>query len=422
MLRDRPLRRLAALGAAGILLAACGGGRGDSAGGGGETSPGITDTEVTLGGSYPLSGPASAYATINDAVTACFDKVNDQGGVEMADGQTRQINFISYDDAYEPSRIVENARRLVEQDQVFALFNTLGTPGNTAIIDYMNEQEVPHLFLATGASKWGADPETYPWTIGWQPAYSTEAAIYAEYLKQENPDATVAVLYQNDDYGEDYLSGFKEAIAGSDIEIVDERSYQVSDPSVDSQVTNLAQSDADVFFNITTPKFATQAIARKHEIGWDALQLLNNVSTSIESVLEPAGLEAAEGAITAAYIKEPSDPQWEDDPTMQQYFEDAEEYGDFNVMDPFGTFGFAVCDTMVKVLEDTQEPTRAALMEVVRSMDYEIPLLLPDVKVKTGEGDSFPIETEQLQRFNGETWELFGDTISYEGQTPIPGS
>lgn len=422
MQRQRVLRRVTALCAAGLLVAACGGGRTEGAGGGGDAAdPGITDTEVKLGGSYPLSGPASAYGTIGKSVQACFKKVNDEGGVQMGDGKTRKINFTMYDDGYEPSRMVENARRLIEQDQVFALFNTLGTPTNSAILDYVNQQEVPHLFLATGASKWGADPEKYPWTIGGQPAYSTEAAIYAEYLKQENPDATVAVLYQNDDYGEDYLEGFKQAIEGSDIEIVAERSYQVSDPSVESQVVNLAQSKADVFFNVTTPKFAAQAIAAKHEAGWDALHLLNNVSTSIESVLKPAGLDAAKGSITAAYVKEPSDPQWEDDPAMQQYFEDAEKYGDFNVMDPYGTFGFYVCDIMVKALQDTQEPTRESLMEAVRNMDYENPFLLPGIRVKTGPDDGFPIESEQLQRFDGKGWELFGDILSYEGETPIPG-
>ena len=416
------LRRLAALCAAGLLLAACGGGRSEGAGGGGgQTSPGITDTEVKLGGSYPLSGPASAYATISKAVQACFKKANEQGGVKMGDGKTRKVTFTVYDDGYQPSRMVENARRLVEQDQVFALFNTLGTPTNSAIFDYMNQQKVPHLFVATGASKWGADIQAKPWTSGWQPTYSTEAAIYAAYLKQENPDATVAVLYQNDDYGKDYLNGFKTAIEGSDIKIVAEKSYQVSDPSVDSQVVNLAQSKADVFFNITTPKFAAQAIKKKAEIGWDALQLLNNVSASIESVLKPAGLDASKGAITAAYLKEPSDPQWKDDPGMQQYLADAKKYGDFNPLDPFGVTGFATCDTMIKVLQDTKQPTREALMDAVRNMDYENPLLLPGIQIKTSPDDGYPIESEQLQRFDGEAWQLFGDIIRYEGKTPIPG-
>lgn len=412
-----------------LLITACGRGD-DGAGSAGDgdgqatPDPGITDTEIHLGGSYPLSGPASAYSTIATAVEGYFNYVNEElGGVEMGDGQTRTIEFTVYDDAYEPPRIVENAKRLIEEDQVFALFNTLGTPTNTAIVDYVNQQEVPHLFVATGASKWGSDIETWPWTTGWQPAYTTESAIYAEYLKDEFPDgAEVAVLFQNDDYGKDYLNGFKAGIEGSDITIVAEESYEVADPTVDSQVVNLSRTDADVFFNITTPKFASQAISKIGELDWDPLHLLNNVSSSIQSVLEPAGLENADGLVTAAYIKDPSDPQWEDDEAMQTYREHADEYApDLNADDPFGVYGFAVAETIVTALEQTEEPTRAALMEAVRNLDLEIGLLLPGVRVMTGPDEGYPIETEQLQRFNASSgaWELFGDLISYEGETPL---
>lgn len=426
MPQHKRLRSLAALCVAGLALAACGGGRGASDQGGGgaggeQSSPGITDSKVVLGGSYPLSGPASAYGTIAQAVKACFKKVNDQGGVKMGDGKTRTIQFIVYDDGYEPNRAVENARRLVEQDKVFALFDTLGTPNNSAIVGYLNQRQVPHLFLATGASKFGANVDKWPWTIGWQPAYSTEAAIYATYLKKNKPHAKVAILYQNDDFGKDYLDAFEQSIQGSDVKIVARESYQVTDPSVDSQMVNLARSKADVFFNVTTPKFAAQAIKKKDEIGWDALQLLTNVSVSIESVFKPAGLDASQGIVTAAYLKDPSDPRWKDDPGMKQYRADAEKYGDFNIEDPFGVFGFAVCDTMVKVLQDTKEPTRDALMQTVRSMDYENPLALPGVKVTTSADDGFPIESEELDRFKGKTWVPFSKLISYEGKTPVPG-
>lgn len=411
-----------------LLIAACG--RDDDTDGETGTGdqvtpdPGITDTEVHLGGSYPLSGPASAYAAISTGAEGYFAYVNEElGGVEMGDGKTRKIKFTVYDDAYEPPRIVENARRLVEEDEVFALFNTLGTPTNTAIVDYVNQQEVPHLFVATGASKWGSDTENFPWTIGWQPAYTTESAIYAEYLKEEFPDgAEVAVLYQNDDYGLDYLNGFKAGIEGSNIEIVAEESYEVADPTVDSQVVNLSRTDADVFFNITTPKFASQAIAKIGELDWDPLHLLNNVSASIQSVLEPAGIENSDGLITANYIKDPNDPQWEDDEAMQDYRERAAEYAPgLNADDPFGVYSFAAAETIVRALEQMEEPTREALMEAVRNLDVEIGLLLPGVRVSTGPDDGYPIETEQLAQFNAAdgAWELFGDTISYEGETPL---
>jgi branched-chain amino acid transport system substrate-binding protein len=411
----------------GALLVATGCGRDDESAtstdgdGGVEASPGITDDTIKLGGSYPLSGPASAYGTIAKAVEACFDEVNANGGVESADGKTRTIEMISYDDGYEPPKIVSNAKRLVEQDKVFALFNPLGTPTNTAIVDYMNQQEVPHIYLATGASKWGADIEQYPWTIGWQPAYPTEAAIYGTYLQEQFPDgATVAVLFQNDDFGKDYLTGFESAIEGTNIEIIARESYQTTDPSAASQVVNLAQSGADVFFNVTTPKFAAQAIKELSQTNWEPLHLLSVVSASISSVLEPAGLENAEGIFSSQYLKEPSDPQWADDEGMQAYREAAEKYGDFNVEDPFGVFGFSVCQTMVQTLEQMDEPTRDSLMDAVRNIEAENTLLLPGIRVKTGPDDGFPIEAMQLVQFKDGEWVPEGDVIDYEGETPIP--
>lgn len=436
--RIRQHRWLALLMALALFAGACGrddgesttnagdaGDAGDEEEGSGDAavaaSPGITDDSVKIGASYPLSGPASAYGTIAGSVEACFDWTNEEGGIEFGDGKTRTVDFVVYDDSYDAAKIVQNAKRLVEQDEVFALINPLGTPTNTAIVDYMNEQEVPHVFLATGASKWGSDIETWPWTIGWQPAYPTEAAIYVTFLEETMPEAKVAVLFQNDDFGKDYLSGFKAALEGTDIEIIAEESYETTDPSVDSQVVNLAATDADVFFNITTPKFAAQAIKKIGETRWEPIHLLASVSGSTSSVLEPAGLENAEGIYSAQYLKEPSDPTWEDDEAMIQYKELGEQYGDFNIEDPFGLFGFAICDTVTQTLEQMEEPTRESLMEAVRNLDLEVDLLLPGIKVKTSPEDGFPIEAMQLRQFNDGGWEAIGDVVDYEGETPIPG-
>jgi branched-chain amino acid transport system substrate-binding protein len=429
MYRTRRLRWLALLCALVVLAAACGGGRDEETGGGGEggqeADPGIDEATIKLGGSYPLSGAASAYAVIGQSVSAYFAYLNEEfGGVEMGDGVTRKIEFTIYDDAYTPSRTVENTRRLIEQDGVFAIFNTLGTPPNTAIIDYMNQVEVPQIFVATGASNWGRDVEQYPWTMGWQPAYPTESAIYGTYLAENNPGARVAILYQNDDYGKDYLEGFKAAIEGTDIEIVAEESYQVTDPTVSSQMTNLARSNADVFFNITTPKFAAQAIQAMAQTGWRPLHLLNSVSASIESVLKPAGPQNAVGAISAAYFKSADDPQWDNDPAMQLYKEKAEQYGDFNLLDPFGVYGFTIGEAFVKgVLERMEAPTRQAMMDAARSMDgIEVTLMLPGITMTTnGAEDGFPLEAMQLEEFDGTTWKLQGEIIDYEGRTPVPG-
>jgi branched-chain amino acid transport system substrate-binding protein len=385
-------------------LVAVGCGRGDDDGGG---DPGISDDEIKIGGSYPFSGPASAYRSIAEGAKAYFDLVNDEGGV---DG--RKIEFTTLDDAYEPPKAVENARRLIEQDQVFALFNTLGTPNNVAIWDYVNEQEVPHLYVATGASLWGANPEAHPWTIGWQPDYVSEAQAYAQYLGKKNPDAKVAVLYQNDAFGKDLLGGFEEAIKGTDIKIVADESYEVTDPTVASQMAKLADSDADTFLNITTPKFGAQAIAAAHKLGWDVLHIVNNVSASKLLVLEPAGLEASQGLISTAYYKDPASGQWDDDPAMQEYKSAMKKYSRANPEDPFCIFGWGAAQTLVEALNGMEEPTREALMESVRNMDIRVPILLPGIRVKTsGTEDGYPIEATQIQRFEGENWKLVGDVI-----------
>ena len=386
------------------VLVAVGCRRGDDDGG---SDPGISDEEIKIGGSYPFSGPASAYRSIAEGAKAYFDLVNDQGGV---DG--RKIEFITLDDAYEPPKAVENARRLIEQEQVFALFNTLGTPNNVAIWDYVNEKKVPHLYVATGASLWGANPEAHPWTIGWQPDYVSEAKAYADYLDKQNPDAKVAVLYQNDAFGKDLLGGFEKAIKGTDIKIVAEESYEVTDPTVASQMAKLADSDADTFLNITTPKFGAQAIAAAHKLGWDVLHIVNNVSASKLLVLEPAGLDASQGLISTAYYKDPASGQWDDDPAMKEYKSAMRKYSRANPDDPFCIFGWGAAQTLVEALNGMEEPTREALMDSVRHMNIRVPILLPGIRVKTsGTKDGYPIEATQIQRFEGENWKLVGDVI-----------
>jgi branched-chain amino acid transport system substrate-binding protein len=394
---------VAVLAAVALALAACG--RDDEEGGG---DPGIDDDSIMLGGSYPFSGPASAYRSIAVGARAHFKSVNAEGGV---DG--RKIEFVTLDDAYEPPRAVQNARRLIQQEEVFALFNTLGTPNNVAIWDFVNEQEVPHLYVATGASAWGADIEGHPWTTGWQPDYVTESQVYADFLKEENPQAKVAVLYQNDAFGEDLLNGFKEAVKGTDIEIVAEESYEVTDPTVSSQMSKLASSDADTFLNITTPKFSAQAIAAQAKLGWKVLHILNNVGASKKLVLEPVGLENAQGIVSTSYFMDPEDPQWAEDPAMREYFDALEKHEPrADPEDPFHVYGWAVANTMVRALEGMEEPTREALMDSVRNMEEEIPILLPGIKVQMdGENDTYPIEAMQIMRFEGENWKLQGDVI-----------
>ena len=407
MTTSRRIAWLALVAALALALAACGRDDDDGGGGGGE-DPGITENTIKIGGSYPFSGPASAYRTIAQGAEAHFKFVNANGGV---DG--RKIEFVTFDDAYEPPKAVENARRLIQQEEVFALFNTLGTPNNVAIWDYVNEQEVPHLYVATGASLWGADVESHPWTIGWQPDYVTESQVYADFLAEEKPRAKVAVLYQNDAFGEDLLNGFKDAIEGTDVEVVAEESYEVTDPTVSSQMAKLASSDADTFLNITTPKFSAQAIAATAKLGWKVLHILNNVGASKALVLQPVGLENAQGIVSTSYFMDPEDPQWADDPAMTEYKQALEQYAPrANPNDPFHVYGWAVANTMVEALKGMEEPTREALMDSVRNMDVEIPILLPGIKVQTnGTEDGYPIEAMQIMRFEGENWKLQGEVI-----------
>ena len=370
--------------------------------------PGVSDKEIKIGNTNPYSGPASAYGTIGKSIAAYFKMVNDQGGING-----RKINFISYDDGYSPPRTVEMARKLVEQDQVLFMFQTLGTPSNTAIHKYMNMKKVPQMHVATGASKWN-DPKGNPWTMGWQPNYQGEAQIYAHHIMKTKPDAKIAVLYQNDDYGKDYLKGLHDGLGAKKGMIVKEVSYEVSDPTVDSQIVQLAASGADVFINITTPKFAAQAIRKAYDIGWKPVQYLNNVSIGVGSVLTPAGLEKSVGLLTVAYLKEPNDKQFENDAAMTQWREFMKKYyPDGSLIDNLNVYGYSVGQTIAQVLRQCGDNlTRENVMRQAASLRrYRVDTLLPGVMVDTSADDFAPIESVQLQRFNGKEWVRFGEVM-----------
>src|SRR5438045_3670790 len=303
-------RRIAALSTAVIAFVATSGGALAQK----QDTTGATDAEIEIGNIMPYSGPASAYGVIGKTIDAYFKKVNAEGGING-----RKITFISYDDGYSPPKAVEQARKLVESDEVLLLFQTLGTPSNTAIQRYMNTKKVPQLFVATGATKWN-DPQTHPWTMGWQPNYQNEARIYAKYILKERPNARIGVLYQNDDYGKDYLKGLKDGLGDRAASmIIAEDAYETAEPTIDSHVVKMKSLNADVFVDISSPKFAAQAIRKAAEIGWKPLHFLNNVSSSIGAVIKPAGFENAQGIISVAYLMDPLDPQWADDPGMKAF-------------------------------------------------------------------------------------------------------
>jgi ABC-type branched-subunit amino acid transport system substrate-binding protein len=372
--------------------------------------PGASDTEIKIGNTNPYSGPASAYGAIGQAITAYFDMVNANGGVNG-----RKINFITLDDGYSPPKTVEQVRKLVEQEEVLLLFQTLGTPTNTAIHRYVNGKKVPHVFVATGASKWG-QPEKYPWSMGWQPTYPIESRIYAKYIMDNVEDPKIGILFQNDDYGKDYLEGFHAGLGDAkDDLIVAEFPYEVTDPTIDSQIVELKNSGANVFFNITTPKFAAQAIRKVHDIGWKPMHFLNNVSTSVASVLTPAGLDKAVGIISSAYFKDPTDPQWTDMPDVVEWSAWMDQYHPRgNKDEAFNAYAYAVAFAMTEVLKMCGDNlTRENVMRQAASLQgLEVPMLLPGITVTTGADDFYPIEQMRLMRFNGEIWDLEGDVIS----------
>jgi branched-chain amino acid transport system substrate-binding protein len=373
-----------------------------------QTVVGVTATEIKIGNTNPYSGNASAYGTIGKAIAAYFKKVNDEGGVNG-----RKINFISYDDGYSPPKTVEMIRKLVEQDQVALLFQTLGTPPNSAIHKYVNQQKVPHLFVATGATKWN-DPKSFPWTMGYQPNYQTEGRVYAAYALSHVKDAKIGILYQNDDYGKDYLKGFEDGLGEAKKQIVLKQTYEVTDPTIDSQIVNLKNSGANVFFNITIPKYAVQAIKKAHEIGWKPLHFLNNVSSSLGTVLKPAGLDASKDLITALYMKEVTDPQWRNDKGFTDWVAFMKKYYPEGALDDQANgFGYNVAILMTQVLKQCgNDFSRENIMKQAANVkNFELPLLLPGIKVNTSPTDFAPIEQEQLAKFDGEKWALFGEVI-----------
>jgi ABC-type branched-subunit amino acid transport system substrate-binding protein len=371
---------------------------------------GATDTEIKIGNIMPYSGPASAYGVIGRTEAAYFKKINDAGGING-----RKINFISYDDAYSPPKAVEQARKLVESDEVLLIFNSLGTPSNSAIQKYMNSKKVPQLFVATGATKWN-DPKDYPWTMGWQPNYQSETQIYAKYLLKNKPDAKIAVLYQNDDYGKDYLKGLKDGLGPKAASmIVAEESFETSEPTIDNHIVKLKATNADVFVDIATPKFAAQAIKKVAEIGWKPLHFLNNVSASVGSVIKPAGFENAQDIISANYLKDASDKQWDNDPGMKEFYAFmTKDFPEGDKLDGGTVVGYGVAQTLVQVLKQCGDNlTRENVMKQAASLkDFRTEVLLPGIKINTGTNDFAPISQLQLMRFKGEKWELFGDVIS----------
>jgi len=375
--------------------------------------PGASDTEIKIGQTMPYSGPGSAYGTIGRAESAYFQMINDQGGVNG-----RKITLLSLDDGYSPPKTVEQIRRLVEDDGVLFIFQSLGTAANTAIQKYLNARKVPQLFVATGATKWG-DPQNFPWTMGWQPNYQSEGRIYAKYVLQHKPTARVGVLYQNDDYGKDYLRGLKEGLGSKVSLIVKEVSYEASDPTVDSQIITLQASGADTFFIFAIPKFAAQAIRKSYDIGWRPLAFVNNVSSSVASVLEPAGLEKSTGLITALYLKDPTDPQWQKEKSFKDWVEWMKRYyAQGDLTDIANVYGYSIAQTMVQVLRQCgDELTREAVMrEAANLKNLELTMLLPGIRVNTSPTDFYPVEQMQLARFDGKRWALFGEVITGESR------
>ncbi|WP_428664259.1 ABC transporter substrate-binding protein [Reyranella sp.] len=373
---------------------------------------GATDKEIKIGHFCPYSGPASAYGVIGQAHQVFWKMVNETGGING-----RKINFVTLDDGYNPSKSVEVTRQLVEQEKVLCLFNTLGTPTNTAIHKYVNQKKVPHLYVSTGASKWG-DPKNFPWTMGFQPDYHTEGVIYAKHIVANVKDPKIAVLMQNDDYGKDYYGGFREGL-GKDADklIVKHVTYETTDPTVDSQVIQLKDSGANVFFNIAIPKFAAQAIRKAGDLGWKPAQYLNNVSASVASTMKPAGFENSQGIITAAYLMDPTDKQWDGHDDMKAWRAYMTKYmPQANQSDANYIFAYSVATMMKRTLEKCGDLlTRENVMKQAASFRGEkIPLVLPGITISTSATDFYPIQAVQLATFKTDTWELFGDVMHAE--------
>jgi branched-chain amino acid transport system substrate-binding protein len=373
---------------------------------------GASDTEIKIGNVEAYSGPASAYGIIGKIEEAYFKMINDEGGVNG-----RKINFISYDDGYSPPKTVEQVRKLIESDEVLLIFNALGTPTQTAVQKYQNMKKVPQLFVATGASKWN-NPKEFPWTIGIQPSYRVEARIFAKYILKEKPDAKIAVFYQNDDFGKDYVTGLKDVFGDKASSlIVAEESYETTEPSIDNHIVKLKGTGADVFVNISTPKFAAQAIKKMAELEWKPMHVMTDVSISIGSVMKPAGLDASDGILSAGYLKDASDPQWKDDEDMKKFAAFLDKYmPGANVSDTNLVYGYVAAQTMVQVLKQCgDELTRDNVMKQAANLkDFAPGMLIPGIKLNTGAADFAPIKQLKMMQFKAGKWDFFGDTISAE--------
>jgi len=389
---------------AGLMLA------GSAAYAAGQYGPGVTDTEIKIGNTNPYSGPASSYGINGKVHAAYFNMINEQGGING-----RKINYISRDDSYSPPKTVELVRQMVEQDKVFLMFGTLGTPSNMAIHGYLNENKVPQLFLATGADQWN-DPKHFPWTMMWLPSYGIEAHIYASYILKNLPNAKIAVLYQNDDYGKDYLNGLRDGLGDKAAKmIVATQSYETTDPTVDQQVVALQASGADVLLTAAIPKFAAQTVRKVYDIGWKPTHFLNSVGNSVGGVLKPAGLEKAIGIISATYIMDPTDPQLQDTAGYKEWLAFMNKNGfSGSITDSQAAIGYSYAQTLVEVLKMCGDNlTRENVMKQAASLhNLKLPLLLPGITLNTSADDFDPIKQMQLQKFDGTTWKLFGDVMS----------
>jgi branched-chain amino acid transport system substrate-binding protein len=377
-----------------------------------KNAPGVSDSEIKIGQTMPYSGPASAYGAIGKSEAALIAMINERGGVNG-----RKINLLSLDDGYSPPKTFEQTRRLVEQENVAFIFSSLGTPTGVVVHKYLNEHKVPQVFQASGATFW-ADPKHFPWSIGWQPNYQTEGAIYGRYLRQQNPTAKVAVLYQNDDAGRDYVAGFKMGLGDEAAKkmIIAVATYETTDPTLDSQIVSLQDSGATVLFNNSTPKFAAQAIRKIYELGWKPTHFLMSVATSVSAVMEPAGFEKGQGIVSAQYLKDPNDPQWKDDPAYKDWLAFMQKYDpEGNLGDSFNVYGYSVAQTLVQVLTQCGDDfSRENIMKQAAHLDMTLPMLLPGIRIHTSAEDFSPIKQMQLVRFEGKQWVRFGDIIGGE--------
>jgi branched-chain amino acid transport system substrate-binding protein len=371
--------------------------------------PGVTDSEIKIGNTMPYSGPASSYGTIGKAESAFYKMINDQGGVNG-----RKINYISYDDAYTPPKTVEMARKLVEQDQVLLIASPLGTPTNSAIWHYMNEKKVPQLFVSTGATKWD-DPKGHPWTIGWQPNYQSEGRIYAAYILKNKPDGKIGLLYQNDDFGKDYLKGVKDGLGSKASMLINEAPYETTDPTVDSLIVGMKAAGCDIFINTGIPKFAAQGIRKAAEIDWKPLHILSSVGNSVGATLKPAGPENAKDIVSDFYLKDPTDPQWQHDQGYKDWIAFMDKfYPDGDKTDLGNVTGPSLAATLVQALKQCGDDlTRDNVMKQAANLnDFTVPMLLPGIKINTTPTDFAPIKQVQMAKFDGQRWNLFGDLLT----------